>query len=135
MKRLPRPVLQALPAVFGLLLAFAIAGSRGLHAASGAVRWAALSDGCFVSGILETGFGALLRISQTGFFDIFSFAAHSLLVLFTPLRRPEDMPDYLTWRALRAERRPRPGRALLAAGLLFLLASALLLVLSRQQSI
>ena len=67
MKRLPRPVLQALPAVFGLLLAFAVAGSRGLHAASGAVRWAALSDGCFVSGILETGFGALLRISQTGF--------------------------------------------------------------------
>ena len=96
---------------------------------------ACLSDGAFVAGVILLGVGILVWVSTTGFFDMLSYGAHSLLVLFTPLRRPEDMPDYLTWRALRAERRPRPGRALLAAGLLFLLASALLLVLSRQQSI
>ena len=53
--------------------------------------------------------------------------AHSLLVLFTPFRKPEDLPDYVTWKMLRAERRQKPGHALLFTGLLFLLLSAALL--------
>ena len=130
MRKLPRPLRAALPALAGLPVMLAVARARGLFSASPARRLAALSDGCFVAGLPLAGFGLLLLIAQTGFFDIFSYAAHSLLVLFTPFRRPEDQPDYLTWRQLRAERRRQPSRAALCAGMVYLAAAAITLYAS-----
>ena len=124
MRRLPRGLSHALPAVFGLVITILVARARR---GAGLPPAACLSDGFFVAGLPETGLGLLLAIAGTGFFDIFSYGAHSLLVLFTPFRKPEDLPDYVTWKMLRAERRQKPGHALLFTGLLFLLLSAALL--------
>ena len=107
--------------------ALLIACSRGLSSLDIIRHKVALSDGCFVVGLPEFGVGLLLIISQTGFFDIFAYAAHSLLVLFTLFRRPEDFQDYLTWRALRSRRSSVFGRMLLTSGIVFLSLSALLL--------
>ena len=128
MKRLPPCAARLLPLAAGLFFACLVAKGRGLGAAENHARLTALSDGCFAAGLAETGFGLLIFISATGFFDIFSYAARSVLVLFTPLRRPEDLPGYAEYRAMRAARRKKPGAALLLTGLAFLAASAALLV-------
>ncbi|MBR1407688.1 MAG: DUF3899 domain-containing protein [Clostridia bacterium] len=119
---------RLLPAIFGLIVAFFVA--RGRRAA-GLPPAACLSDGFFVAGLPETGLGLLLAIAGTGFFDIFTYGAHSLLVLFTPFRRPEDLPDYVTWRILRSQRRQKQGHALLITGIVFLLLSALPILFGR----
>ena len=51
----------------------------------------ALSDGFFVVGLLNLGFGILIRISMTGFFDIFGFSAKAILNFFIPRSMLERM--------------------------------------------
>lgn len=41
-----------------------------------------LSDGCFVSGVLLTGFGLLTAISNLGNFDMITYGFHNLINLF-----------------------------------------------------
>ncbi len=114
----------------GALIAWGAAAARGLKAGVGtemALRY--WSDGCFVSAILLGGLGALTWISTTGIFDIFSYGFSSLIMLFTPFRKPKDQmtfPDYKTYR----EEKRKPARfELLAAGLFFLALSVVLLLL------
>ncbi len=126
--RIPAWLRRLLPAFFGLVIVFLVARARR---AAGLPPAACLSDGFFVAGLPETGLGLLLAIAGTGFFDIFSYGAHSLLVLFTPFRRPEDLPDYVTWQILRSRRRQKTGCALLVTGIVFLLLSALPILLGR----
>ena len=130
MKRPPAAVSRLLPLALGLPFALLVASGRGLSSAGLRARLAALSDGCFAAGLTETGFGLLILISSTGFFDIFSYAVRSVLVLFTPFRKPEDLPGYADYRAMWASQRRKPGAALLVTGLLFLAVSALLLYFS-----
>ena len=131
MKRFPPVVRRFLPFAAGTVFAFLIAKGRGLSSASAPARLIALSDGCFAAGLLEAGFGLLLFISQDGFFDIFSYAVRSVVVLFTPFRTPEDLPSYADYRIMRRERRRKPGTALLLTGIVFLAASAVLLLFVR----
>ena len=132
MKRPPAAVPRLIPLAIGLPFALLVAKGRGLLSVAPYTRLAALSDGCFAAGLTETGFGLLILISFTGFFDIFSYAARSVLVLFTPFRKPGDLPGYADYRAMRASRRGKPGAALLVTGLLFLAVSALLLLFAHQ---
>ena len=129
MKRLPN-LSRLLPLVLGLSFALLVANGRGLSSAVSSVRRIALSDGCFAAGLIEAGFGLLFFISRDGFFDIFSYAARSVIVLFTPFRKPEDLPSYADYVAGRRGRRKKPGAALLLTGLAFLAASAALLFLA-----
>ena len=71
-------------AIMGLVLAFAIMVSRGLFESTTlADKVKYIGDGFTVAGILYLGVGALLWVSTTGFFDIFSYAikkaAHAIL--------------------------------------------------------
>ena len=53
-----------------------------------------LSDGFFIVAVIFVGMGTLLWVSTTGFFDIFSYAMKSLLVLFSPLKKPSEHPHF-----------------------------------------
>ena len=109
-------------ALVGLALSLAVAVSRGL---SGSVNlaWNAryLSDGFFVAGLLMTGIGALVLVASTDFFDIFTYGFKSLLVLFTPLKKPREHMNFFDYKQERAGRRGGKQFFLLFTGLAFLL--------------
>ena len=71
----------------------------------------ALSDGFFVVGLLNLGFGILIRISMTGFFDIFGFSAKAILNFFIPRSMLERMGstgksgDFYEYKVKKAEKR------------------------------
>lgn len=74
----------------------------------------ALSDGFFVTGLLNLGFGALIWISTTGFFDIFSYSAKSILNFFIPRSMMERMGmtrtsgDFYEYKVKKQEKRGEP---------------------------
>ena len=76
-----------------------------------------LSDGFFFTGLIFTGIGALTLIAGTGFFDVFSYAFHSLLVLFSALRRPEEHVSYFDYKLERDAKRKKPLWMILLTGL------------------
>lgn len=66
----------------------------------------ALSDGFFVIGFFNLGFGALVKISSTGFFDIFGFAFKSFLNFFIPRSvLDENKGGYYEYKVKKAEKR------------------------------
>lgn len=81
-----------------------------------------LSDGFFVSAVIFVGLGVLLWISTTGFFDIFSYAFKSLLVLFSPLKKASEHPHYYEYKCEKdAKREGKPiTHTVLVAGLIVL---------------
>ena len=71
--------------IVGLLIAFLIAYYQGVFAftkASDIVM--AIGDGFTVAAVLYLGMGALMWISTTGFFDIFSYAFKRAARVFIP---------------------------------------------------
>lgn len=90
-----------------------------------------LSDGFFVSAVIFVGFGVLLWVSATGFFDIFGYAMKSLLVLFSPLKRPGEHPHYYEYKVEKqAKREAKPiTHTVLVAGLIVLALSLICLAL------
>ena len=98
--------------VIGLFLAGLTALAMGLGADKGlAMNARILSDGCFVAGMMLTGVGLLVWIATTGFFDIFSYGFHSLLVLFSPLRKPEEHETFFDYKLAKEEKRGAPMRS------------------------
>lgn len=65
----------------------------------------ALSDGFSVVGILNLSFGALVKISATGFFDIFGFALRSFLNFFVPRSVLDHKDSYYEYKVKKAEKR------------------------------
>ena len=88
-----------------------------------------LSDGFFVSGMLLTGLGALIWISTTGFFDMMSYAMHSLTVLFSTLKKPKDHESFYDYKTARDAKRGKPRFGILFAGVGCILISLLFLAL------
>lgn len=109
----------------GLLIAGLVACYRGFaFGADAAWNMRYLSDGCFVSTVLLCGVGGLVLISTaTDFFDMISYGFKSLLVLFTPLRKPSEHQSFFDYKTERAARRTKAQPFLLAVGLVFLAAS------------
>ena len=73
----------------------------------------AMSDGFFVTGFLNFGFGALIWISTTGFFDIFGYSAKSILNFFLPRSWMERMGmtpkgDFYEYKVKKREKRKEP---------------------------
>ena len=120
---------QYAAAVFaGLVIAVPVAVSQGLSWGQPAYLSARyLSDGFFVAGLLITGVGGLVWISSTGFFDIFSYGFHSLLVLFSSLRHPKDHESYYDYKTLKEEKRGQPLYFLVIVGAALLLLAVICL--------
>lgn len=87
------------------------------------------SDGFFIASILMIGFGGLMWVSTTGFFDIFSYGAKSLLVLFSSLRHPKNHPKYYDYKTEKEARRGKAKPYLFVAGLFCLAVSGIALAL------
>ena len=86
------------------------------------------SDALFIPAVMWLGLAGLMWVSTTGFFDIFSYAFKSLLVLFSTLKKPSDLGSFYDYKLEKEEK--RTGKAvsitmLLVGGLLFLAASIL----------
>ena len=88
-----------------------------------------LSDGFFVAGMMLTGLGALIWISTTGFFDMLSYGAHSLTVLFSTLKKPQDHETFYDYKTARDAKRGKPRFSILFVGIGSVLASLLFLAL------
>ena len=89
------------------------------------------SDAFFVPAVLWTGLGAMMWIATTGFFDIFSYAFSSLLVLFSVLKNPRDHKHYFEYKQDREERRKEKGHThttMIVGIILMVVALALVLV-------
>lgn len=117
-------------ALIALVIAVAVARGQGLtwpQAAPLMCRY--LSDGFFVSGLLITGLGGLVWVSTTGFFDIFSYGFKSLLVLFSPLRKPHEHEKFYEYKLAKDAKRGKPLYFLLIVGLACLAISVLCLIL------
>ncbi len=105
-------------AVLALAISLGVARYRGADLSIAfALNCRYLSDGFFFGGLIFTGIGGLTLIAGTGFFDVFSYAFHSLLVLFSALRRPEDHVSYLDYKLERDAKRKKPLWAILVTGL------------------
>lgn len=93
--------------VLDLSLAVGIAYSRYTNPTieGGISVFYALADGFIIIGFLNFGFGALLRISSTGFFDIFGFSAKAILNFFIPRATWTNKEDYYEYKVRKAEKR------------------------------
>ena len=63
------------------------------------------SDALFVPAVLWLGLAGLMWVSTTGFFDIFSYAFKSLLVLFSTLKKPSDLGSFYDYKLEKEEKR------------------------------
>ena len=123
-----RALQNGVTAAIGLAISALTAWYQGFSPAQPfALNARYLSDGCFVAAVLLVGVGALCWISGTGFFDIFAYAVKSLLVLFTPLRRPRDQISFYDYKLLKASRRRAAPRFIVDVGVVFLGLSVLFL--------
>ena len=114
----------------GLVISIPVAFLRGLGTApDAAFTCRYLSDGLFVAGMLLTGFGMLVWISTTGFFDMFSYAGHSLLVLFTSLRNPKEHESFYDYKLKKEEKRGQSKPYILLVGIGYILAALVCLFL------
>ncbi len=118
----------AVQLVIALVIAGMVASAQGFSLEGAAyLNCRYFSDGCFVSAVIFVGLGLLLWISTTGFFDIFGYAMKSLLVLFSPLKRPGEHPHYYEYKCEKdAKRKGKPiTHTVLIVGLIVLVLSLL----------
>lgn len=94
-----------------------------------AVLLKSLCDGCCIAAFVMIGIGLMTWASNTGFFDIFGYAAHSLLVLFTPLRKPQEHETFVEYKERKDGDRKKPLVCMVVIGLIFAALAVLLLFL------
>lgn len=84
------------------------------------------SNALFVPGVMWLGVSGLMWIASTGFFDIFSYAFKSLLVLFSTLKKPGEFEHFYEYKLAREEK--RAGKvvpyAMLIVGVVLVLGAA-----------
>ena len=116
----------AVQLLIATVIAVTVAASQGLSLENAAfINCRFLSDGFFVSAVIFVGLGLLLWVSATGFFDIFGYAMKSLLVLFSPLKKPGEHPHYYEYKCEKdAKRQAKPiTHTVLIVGVIVLLLS------------
>ncbi len=115
--------------VFGLVLAFAAMVIRGLFADNSlADKIMAIGDGFTVAAVLYLGFGALMWVSSTGFFDIFGYAVKKAAHAIVPGMVEDDAGRYYEYKIKHEEKRKGFSENLtLKLGVVFLICSAIFL--------
>ena len=112
-----------------LLLAFLVMILRGLFE-SGTVadKVMAIGDGFTVVGVLYLGFGALMWIATTGFFDLFSYAAKKAAHAILPGMVQDDVGRFYEYKVDKeSKRKGFLEHFTLVIGVVFMLISAVLL--------
>lgn len=64
-------------------------------------------DALFAGALLWLGFGGMMFVAATDFFDIFGYAFSSLLVLFSPLKSPKEHKHFYDYKKERNEKRTK----------------------------
>ena len=94
-----------------------------------AVLLKSVCDGCCIAAFILLGVGLMTWASTTGFFDIFGYAAHSLVVLFTPFRKPEEHESFVEYKERKEGDRKKPLVCMVVIGLVFTALAVLFLFL------
>ena len=111
--------------LIGFLMAYCVASSKNVFAQSEPVMiFHILSDSFIVPGVLLSGFGLLIFVSNEGAFDILTYGVRSFLGFFkkNPKREYETFYDY---KVSRASKKLRFG-TVLVCGLFFLLIAVIM---------
>lgn len=84
------------------------------------------SNALFVPGVMWLGVSGLMWIATTGFFDIFSYAFKSLLVLFSTLKKPGEFEHFYEYKLAQDEKRAAKSvpYAMLIVGVVLVLGAA-----------
>ncbi|MPN45766.1 hypothetical protein SDC9_193337 [bioreactor metagenome] len=124
-KHTARLVRYGIPFLIGMAISLLVARHQGFALVQPAYLQARyLSDGFFVAGILLSGLGGLLVISNTGFFDMFSYAMYCLMIRFAQVKRKGDHVSFYAYKVSKDARRGKSKSFLLLTGLGFCLLSA-----------
>lgn len=118
----------------GLLLAFAVMVYRGLFSVSQvADKVMFVGDGFTVAAVLYLGFGAIMWVSSTGFFDIFAYALKRAAHAIVPGMVDDDTGRYYEYKVEKEEKRKGfLENFTLVLGAIFLLISIVLLIVWHQ---
>ncbi|MBQ8518997.1 MAG: DUF3899 domain-containing protein [Agathobacter sp.] len=113
----------------GLLLAFVIMIYRGLFSKPAlSDKVMAIGDGFTVVAVLYLGFGAIMWVSTTGFFDIFGYAAKKAAHAIIPGMIQDDVGRYYEYKVEKeAKRKGFLENFTLKLGVIFLILSILFL--------
>ena len=103
-----------------LAAALGVSFARGLGTGTPAEALAALSDGCFAVGAVMLGMGILLRISETGFFDIFSYGLGDFWARLTLRGAKKEPIAFYDYKQLKATKRSSVWRTPLGVGLILM---------------
>lgn len=83
-----------------------------------------LSDGCFVSGVLLTGFGLLTAISNLGNFDMITYGFHNLINLFKANKIDDNLGKTFYDYHINKGRKTKNVSFILYVGILYLVLAA-----------
>ena len=113
----------------GFVLALVVMISRGAFSKPAlSDKIMAIGDGFTVAAILYLGFGALMWVSSTGFFDIFGYAVKKAAHAIVPGMVQDDVGRYYEYRVQQEEKRKGfLDHFTLKLGFVFLAISAILL--------
>ena len=115
-----------------LLVFLAVVLFRGVFRSTDtAAIYSGLCDAFFVPGALLVCFGLLAFCARGGVFDIFSYGAKSLKVLFTPFGKGRHQ-RYFDYKMQKEANRGKPRPFTLYLGLFFIAAATVCLVLFNQ---
>lgn len=102
---------------------------KPLKVSDAARMWGRLSDATFIVGSFMAGFGLLMVIATTGFFDIIGYGLKSFWTIFTPFSREKHMPAFFDYKTQKAEHRGKTRWELFLVGVLMLVVSCIALLL------
>ncbi len=109
----------------GLIVAFAVAATRGLFTAGEIpeIRKTA-SDGCFVASVCLIGFGLLLFAGNGGAFDMLAYGVKSVFSVFLPEEKRKTRETFYEYSARRQSKK-KPFALPLVTGCGYLVLSLL----------
>ena len=109
----------------GLIVAFAVAATRGLFTAGEIpeIRKTA-SDGCFVASVFLIGFGLLLFAGNGGTFDMLAYGVKSVFSVFQPAKKRKNRETFYEYRT-RRQAKKKPFALPIVTGCGFLVLSLL----------
>ena len=124
----PNALRYLISTAVGLVLAFVIMLAQNIFGQEkGSDVFRILSDSFFVSGVLLTGAGLLLFVSNNGMFDMLSYGITTFFVARKKNVKERKYKDYYEYKQAKSEKK-RSCAYLLIVGLAFISIAALCLI-------